>query len=240
MLDMKIHSTGTQRGPSFFYPPSKNINPLKVSPFSTRNSSWNMSCEFHTCHGDWTHFFRWKNRGRRCHPIVGVLIGHLRIAVFSPLRRLGGLLKATWWFTQHFVFLGDRCGGKHTHFSKHMILTSKNKSQKVSGKGTWRPCDEQSLDLLNNEIQSSFWWSNAWCIHKETALCEKFLQIALPPFFCWVQRNRGLVIQLIGSMNQRIWLWNHEKFVSSRPACVWNVFTVSQNYLFLPASHIHF
>lgn len=119
MLDMKIHSTGTQRGPSFFYPPSKNINPLKVSPFSTRNSSWNMSCEFHTCHGDWTHFFRWKNRGRRCHPIVGVLIGHLRIAVFSPLRRLGGLLKATWWFTQHFVFLGDRCGGKHTLFQTH-------------------------------------------------------------------------------------------------------------------------
>ncbi len=81
-----------------------------------------------------------------------------------------------------------------------------------------------------------FWWSNTWRIHNKNSLMrENFADCLVPIFWFWlVQRNRGLVdpLQLIGSRNQRIWLWNHEKFISSRLG-VFEMFS-SQNCWFLP------
>lgn len=160
-----------------------------------------MSCELDTCY--WMKPFFWGcTRGRRCHPIVGVLIGHQRIAAFSPQRRLGnffrsckpsgcfvrvqGNMSSLWYFTQLFV-LGWVVGfwGK-----THLILTRNKKI--VSGKKTWRPCDGTVSICVTEQRNTEYFGGLVvkYMTHTEGTyinLCQKFLQIALSNLFlCWL------------------------------------------------------
>lgn len=115
--------------------------------------------------------------------------------------RVQGNMSSLWWFTQLFV-LGWVVGFRG---KTHLILTRNKKI--VSGKKTWRPCDG-TVSICVTEQRNTEYFGDLvvkYMTHTEGTyrLMPEFFADCLVQFFlCW------LVLQLIGSRNQQIWLWN--------------------------------